>query len=87
MMNDKKTDRPRILIVEDDQDTVEAFQDLFRSDGFEVYTAYYSQQALDLLLQTPVDIVLTGVIQPGMSGLDLTKRIKEKYDIDVIIFT
>jgi two-component system, cell cycle response regulator len=86
-MNDKKTAKPRILIVDDDQNTVEAIQEFFQSEGFEVYTAYFSQQALDLLLETPVDIVLTGVNQPGMSGLELTKIIKEKYDIEVIIFT
>jgi len=86
-MSDKKTAKPRILIVDDDQKTVEAFQELFRSDGFEVYTAYFSQQALDLLLETPVDIVLTGVNQPGISGIELTKKIKEKYDIEVIILT
>ena len=86
-MDEKKPAKPRIMIVDDDDTLVDACQEFFQAKGFEVYTAHYSQEALDLLLKTPVDIVLTGVNQPGMSGLELTKKIKEKYDIEVIIIT
>ena len=77
----------RILIVDDDEGIVSACREFFSNEGYETHSAYLSEEALDFLSKKSVDVVITGINQPNMSGLELTKIIKENYDIDVIIFT
>ena len=79
--------KPRILIVDDDEGIVSACREFFSSEGYETHTAHLSEEALDLLSKKSVEVVITGINQPNISGLELTKIIKENYDIDVIIFT
>jgi CheY-like chemotaxis protein len=79
--------QPRILIVDDDKSIVSVCSDYFGSEGYDTYAAHSSEEALEILAKKSVDIVITGVNQPVMSGLELTKLIKEKYDSEVIIFT
>jgi two-component system cell cycle response regulator len=79
--------QPRILIVDDDEDIVSACREFFSNEGYETHSVYLSEEALDFLSKKSVDVVITGINQPNMSGLELTKIIKENYDIDVIIFT
>ncbi len=56
--------------------------------GVKVFLAASSEEALDLLEREDIDIVLTDVSMPGMSGLDFLKRIKEREpDKAVVIMT
>ena len=79
--------KPRILIVDDDESIVSACREFFSNEGYETHTAHLSEEALDFLSKKSVEVVITGINQPNISGLELTKIIKENYDIDVIIFT
>ena len=79
--------QPRILIVDDDESIVSACREFFSNEGYETHTAHLSEEALDFLSKKSVEVVITGINQPNISGLELTKIIKENYDIDIIIFT
>jgi CheY-like chemotaxis protein len=79
--------QPRILIVDDDRSIVSVCRDYFRKQGYETYTALCSEEALELLSKKSIDVVITDVNRPSMSGLELTTIIKEKYDTEVIIST
>jgi diguanylate cyclase (GGDEF)-like protein len=46
-----------------------------------------AEEALELLDQTPVDVVITDIVLAGKDGLELTDIVKKRFDIDVIVMT
>ncbi|MBW2037376.1 MAG: diguanylate cyclase [Deltaproteobacteria bacterium] len=78
---------PHILVVDDDSGVRESLQEIIRDAGYTCSTASGANEALRLLGNSPVDIVLADIRMPGMDGLTLTAIVKEKYDTDVILMT
>ena len=76
-----------LLCVDDDELTVEAISNYFIRQGYETFTAFSAEEALEVLSKHHIDLVMTDVVMPGMNGLELTKIIKKNYDSNVIIFT
>ena len=71
----------RMLIVEDEPDISSCLQDYFSSRGFSVSIAFSGEQALDCLIHacSEPEVVLLDVILPGISGLEVLKRVKDLY--------
>ncbi|GAB4331584.1 MAG: sigma 54-interacting transcriptional regulator [Candidatus Abyssubacteria bacterium] len=67
----------RILIVDDEQIVLRSLADWFRDDGYAVGTASTGKEALAKLTEGAWDIYLLDVKMPGMSGLELQKKIQE----------
>jgi diguanylate cyclase (GGDEF)-like protein len=87
-----------ILVVDDQRDMCESLQVLLRSHGYpDVRTAICGRQALDFLTGganglagCPVDLVITDVRMPGLSGIEVCQQIKAAphlRDIPVLIVT
>jgi DNA-binding NtrC family response regulator len=69
----------RILIVDDEADTCANLSDIFSEFGYHVDTASDGVAALQLVdANRPYDVVLLDLRMPGMSGLELYHRIKER---------
>ena len=64
-----------ILIVDDEDATRELCRDIASEMGLEVHTASTTNEALELLEQSPVDIVVTDLKVPQLGGLELLKHI------------
>ncbi len=80
--------RPRILLVEDDDSLRRVTQVQLEQAGYEVSTASRAAEALALLERSPQDLVITDLKMPGMSGMELLRRIKAEYpEIVVIVVT
>lgn len=77
----------RVLIVDDEEHIRESMLEFVERAGYPVYSAGSAEEAIQLMKQTPVDIVITDIILPGMDGLGLTDTIKTDYDTDVIVMT
>lgn len=75
----------RILIVDDEQIVLRSLSDWFRDDGYIVGTASTGKEALTKLTEGEWDIFLLDVKMPGMSGLELQKKIKEINPDGIII--
>ncbi len=77
-----------ILIVDDEKDICEVL-DISLSDlGYEVHTAGSGEEALRVFEKITPAIVLTDIRMPGMDGIELLRRIKEKHrDTEVILIT
>ncbi|RJP19708.1 MAG: sigma-54-dependent Fis family transcriptional regulator [Candidatus Abyssobacteria bacterium SURF_5] len=78
-------DNVRILIVDDEQIVVRSLSDWFRDDGYSVGTASTAKEALAKLTEREWDIYLLDVKMPGMSGLELQKKIREINPDSIII--
>ena len=77
-----------ILIVDDEKHYPMIIGEVLAEEGYRTFTASSGMEALDILNTQLIDLVLSDVKMPGMSGIDLLERIKEiKPDLPVIIMT
>jgi DNA-binding NtrC family response regulator len=65
----------RILIVEDEEYVRESLVAIFRADGFECHACETAEEALEA---PPADVALVDLRLPGMSGIDLLPRLRER---------
>ncbi len=66
----------RVLIVDDNHELAENLAELLEDEGYAVATAYSGEKALDLASTERFDTILTDVRMPGISGVDLVKRLQ-----------
>lgn len=77
-----------LLVVDDTPNTLELLQRKLGSQGYQVYTAPDVAQAIKILESTPVDLVITDLKMPKVSGLDLVRHIRENLkDTEVMMIT
>ena len=67
---------PHILIVDDEEDFVDALAERLSIREYNVATSYTGQDALEKIKQHNYDIVILDVKMPGVSGIDVLKEIK-----------
>src|SRR5213594_4431038 len=72
------TEQAKILVVEDDPDIRKILELFLGEKGFRVKMADGAPRALELLGEEPIDLILSDVRMPGMSGLDLLRHVKEQ---------
>lgn len=68
-----------LLVVDDEPGIVKALQRILRDEGYRVLTALEAEEALRLVASEPVDVVLSDIDMPGMSGLELMSRLRRNY--------
>lgn len=84
----KSTGKERILIVDDSADTLEMVQRNLKSEGFQTFTALSVAAAIEILNATPIDLVITDIKMPKLSGYDLIEHIKENFrDMEMVVIT
>ncbi len=78
-----------ILVVDDEPDVLMLVRTQLESEGYKVYTVDSGEEALDFLDEKHVDLLILDVVMPGLSGLDVLRRIRagEKRGLPVIVFT
>ncbi len=79
--------RKKVLIVDDEEDLTWSISKNLAKDKdiFEVICVNSGQEALNVLVQIPVDLVVSDIKMPGMSGLELLIKIKETYPATKVI--
>src|SRR5919109_4248736 len=80
--------RPHILVVDDDPLICDQLERSFTHDDYDVTVASNAERALQLLEDEYIDLVVTDIRLPGLSGVELTKRIVERWsDVPIIVMT
>lgn len=78
----------KILVVEDDSFFREVFTDLLHEEGYQVDTATSGGEALERLNGRNYHVVITDLVLPDISGLDILSKVKDQDPaIDVIVVT
>ncbi len=77
----------RILIVEDEEKLARFVELELNHEGYEVEKAFDGRSGLDRALQGNCDLILLDVMLPGMSGLELLRRLRREKQTPVILVT
>jgi DNA-binding NtrC family response regulator len=75
----------KVLLVEDDDSLRRVTQLHLEKSGFITSVTPNAEQALDTLKDSPYDVLLTDLQLPGISGIDLLKRVKAEYPETIVI--
>ena len=76
-----------ILICDDDRDIVSALDIYLTSEGYRTYKAYDGLEALKMVDQHDIQLVLLDVMMPGLDGIRTTAKLRESKNIPIILLT
>src|SRR5258707_6941842 len=81
-------DAPTVLVVDDEPSNLASIEKIFQRDGMRVLTADGAKAAVELCRTHRVQVVLTDLMMPGISGLELLRAIKQlSPDTEVVMMT
>src|SRR5512135_3259524 len=84
-MNEPLNSIPHILVVDDERTMRESLEEILTLEGFQVTLAESGEAALEILRQTPVDLMLLDLKMKGMDGLQTTELAKQVAPDTVIV--
>ena len=76
-----------ILICDDERDIVAALRIYLASEGYELYEASTGKEALEVVRSNEIHLVLMDVMMPEMDGIAATAKLREEYNIPIILLT
>ena len=79
--------QPKILVVDDDKEIVGAIKKRLEMEDYEIITAYDGLEAMDILMEQEVQLLIIDVMMPKMDGLSATMKIRESKNIPIIILS
>ncbi len=81
-------DAPTVLVVDDEPSNLASIEKIFQRDGMRVITADGAKAALEIARTHRVEVVLTDLMMPGTSGLELLRALKQlSPDTEVVMMT
>lgn len=73
-----------ILVVEDTPDILEIVCLLLEQEGYSVYRAEYCSLAFEILTNQQIDLIITDLMLPGMTGLEFIHKVRRVTNYDFI---
>ena len=67
----------KILVVDDDREIVDAIEIYLNNEGFEVLKAYDGMEALEIIADTDIDLIIIDIMMPKLDGIRATMKIRE----------
>lgn len=78
----------RILVAEDDRNANKLICAVLRKAGHDTLTAFDGQEALEVLDENHVDMLISDIMMPRMNGIELTRQLREAgYDLPILMLT
>ena len=81
------SERPYILVVEDDIDLAESIQEYLESKELTVKLIHDGLEAVNTILSDQPDLVILDLMLPGMDGISICKKIRHEYKGSVLMLT
>ena len=80
--------RPVVLVVDDESAIADTVAEILSRSGYAAMTAYDANEALESALMTPPDMLITDVIMPGMSGVELGIKMRRMFpECKILLFS
>lgn len=76
-----------VLICDDDKDIVESIEIYLKKENINVLKAYNGKQAVEILDEEDIQLVLIDIMMPVMDGIEATKLIREKRSVPIIMLS
>lgn len=76
-----------ILIVDDDPDILKALRIYLSGEAYEIYEARTGSDALDVLHEQKIDLILMDIMMPRMDGIEATSRIRSQSNVPIILLS
>lgn len=77
----------RILVCDDEKDIVSALRIYLTSEGYEVVEAYNGKEAIEIVRETEVHLVIMDIMMPVTDGITAMVKIREISNVPVILLT
>ena len=74
-----------ILVVDDDKEIVESIEIYLRNEGYKVFKAYDGLEALDILTNEEIHLILMDIMMPKLDGIKATIKIRQDKNIPIIL--
>jgi DNA-binding response OmpR family regulator len=81
------SDRPRVMVVDDDPNVAEVVQRYLERDGFDVELVGDGRIALERALADLPDLMILDLMLPGLDGLEVCRRLRAIAPVPVIMLT
>jgi two-component system, OmpR family, KDP operon response regulator KdpE len=82
-----RSERPRILVCDDEQQILRALRVILRDAGFEALPASDGEEALDVAAVSRPDAAIIDLVLPDIDGIELCRRLRQWTDIPVIVLS
>ncbi len=74
-----------ILVVDDDKEIVESIEIYLKNEGFNIFKAYNGIEALEVLVEKEIHLILMDIMMPKLDGIKATIKIREEKNIPIIL--
>jgi CheY-like chemotaxis protein len=86
--NPPKKHRPVILVVDDESAIADTVAEILKLSGYAAMAVYDAEEALETALVVPPELLITDVVLPGMSGIDLAIKMRRIFpDCKILLFS
>ena len=76
-----------ILVVDDEKEIRNLLEINLRNEGYSVFKASCGEEALDILEKEEVHLIVLDIMMPGIDGLEVCRRVREKYTIPILMLS
>ena len=77
----------RILIADDDKSVHDELSEYFKREGYQVYSAYDGEEALEAVRRLRPDIVALDIVMPKMDGITVCREIRRESNVPIIMIS
>ena len=77
--------KPKLLVVDDEENLRELYRLELEDEGYEVHTAANARDAISMLSTAKYNVIILDIQMPGMFGIDLMQRIKAQDKFQPVI--
>ena len=74
-----------ILVVDDNKEIVESIEIYLKNEGFNIFKAYNGIEALEILVEKEIHLILMDIMMPKLDGIKATIKIREEKNIPIIL--
>lgn len=77
----------KILVVDDDKEIINLIDFYLKNEGYDVLKAYNGNEALRLLEENSIQLIILDIMMPELDGMEVLRRVRMKKNIPVIILS